>query len=164
SLRPGFDATSVPDSVLALLIVEPEFHRFSRRSSPMQMLRKALVVVVLANLAVSPAFAGQQHAVDPGRIAADVDAHVAKQDARRQAIRQALDRPEVQNVARQLGVDLGRARASVDSMSGADLDRAANAALQVNGALAGGASSVTISTTMIIIILLVIILLIVAIK
>src|SRR5262245_14545739 len=28
SLRPGFDATTVPDSVLALLIVEPEFTVF----------------------------------------------------------------------------------------------------------------------------------------
>ena len=63
-----------------------------------------------------------------------------------------------------MGVDLGRANAAVSTLAGADLERTANAARQVNDALTGGASTVVISTTTIIIILLVIILLIVALK
>ena len=79
-------------------------------------------------------------------------------------MREALERPEVQAVASKLGLDLTRATAAVDTMSGADLEKAANAAQQVNDQLVGGASSVVISTTTIIIILLVVILLIVALK
>jgi hypothetical protein len=61
-------------------------------------------------------------------------------------------------------VDTERVSASVSTFSGADLERAATAARQVNQALAGGASTVVLSTTTIIIILLVVILIIVAVK
>ena len=54
--------------------------------------------------------------------------------------------------------------ASVATLAGSDLERAATAARQVNERLAGGASTVVISTTTIIIALLVVILLIVALK
>ena len=133
----------------------------------MQTLRRFLVVPLMVLMIVSslprPA-AAQQHAVDPAAVAATVTQHVAKQDADRAAIRQALSRPEVQGVAKQMGVDLARANATVGTLAGADLDRAAAAARQVNDALTGGASTVVISTTTIIIILLVLILLIVALK
>ena len=66
--------------------------------------------------------------------------------------------------AAKLGVDLSRAVAAVDTLQGADLARAADAARHVNDRLAGGASTITITTTTLIIILLVAILLIVAIK
>ena len=79
-------------------------------------------------------------------------------------MREALARPEVQAVASSLGLDLTRATAAVDTMSGADLARAADAAQQVNQQLVGGASTVVISTTTIIIILLLVILLIIAIR
>jgi predicted xylose isomerase-like sugar epimerase len=131
----------------------------------MQTLRTFVAVPLIVFMALStPALAQQRHAVDPATIAAAVDQHVVKQDADRAAIRQALGHPEVQSLAKQMGVDLGRANAEVSTLSGADLERAANAARQVNDALAGGASTVVISTTTIIIILLVIVLLIVALK
>ena len=85
-------------------------------------------------------------------------------DAQRAAIRQALARPEVQDVARQVGVDLERINASVATLSSAELARAATAAGQVNDTLAGGASNVVISTTTLIIVLLVVILIVVAVK
>jgi predicted outer membrane protein len=131
----------------------------------MQTLRKFLAVSLIMLVALSaPGFAQQRHVVDPAAIAGTIDQHVAKQDADRAAIRQALNRPEVQSVAKQMGLDLGRANTSVGTLAGADLDRAATAARQVNEALTGGASTVVISTTTIIIILLVIILLLVALK
>jgi hypothetical protein len=131
----------------------------------MSTVRKLLVTpLILLVVAASPANAAQRHLVDSSQLAATVVEHVASQDADRAAVRDALSRDEVKNVAATLGVDLTRANAAVDTMSGEDLTRAADAARQVNRQLVGGASSVVISTTTIIIILLVIILLIVAIK
>jgi hypothetical protein len=131
----------------------------------MRLFQQVLVLPLAALMAVAtPAFADQRHAVDPSALAGAVSQHAARQDADRAAIREALARPEVQSTAATLGVDVARMSASVDTMSAAELARAANAARQVNDSLVGGASSVTISTTTLIIALLVVILLIVAIK
>jgi hypothetical protein len=120
-------------------------------------------LIVLTALSTS-AFAQNRHVVDPAALAAAVDELAAKQDDHRATIRQALDRPEVREVARQLGVDLDRANASIATLDGNDLERVAAAADRVNHSVVGGASSVTLSTTTIIIILLLVILLVVAIK
>jgi hypothetical protein len=131
----------------------------------MQTVRTLLVFPLVAlMMASSSAFAGQQHAVSPGQLAATVADGVAKQDAHRAIVHEALDRPEVQAVASKLGLDLNRAAAAVDTLSGAELDKAANAAQQVNQQLVGGASTVVISTTTIVIILLLVIILIIAVK
>jgi hypothetical protein len=79
-------------------------------------------------------------------------------------LREALARPEVQTVAAKIGVDLTRATAAVETMTDADLTRAADAARQVNQQFVGGASTIVISTTTIIIILLLIVLIIVLVK
>src|SRR5712691_9088400 len=116
----------------------------------MPTVRKLLVApLILLMMLTSPAFADQRHAVDPSQLAAAVDQHVAKQDADRAALREALARPEVQTVAAKIGVDL---------------TRAADAARQVNQQFVGGASTVVISTTTIIIVLLLIVLIIVLVK
>jgi hypothetical protein len=127
---------------------------------------KQLFVLTLSVLMVtsSSAWAQQQHAVDPGAIAGAVAQHVAAQDADRAAVRDALARPEVRDVASHMGVDLARADAAVATMSGADLQQAASAARQVNNSLVGGASTIVISTTTIIIALLIVIIIIVAAK
>jgi hypothetical protein len=131
----------------------------------MKLLRTLLVFpLVVLMLPSSSAFAGQQHLVDPSHLATTVVDAAAKQDTNRATVREALERPEVQAVASKLGLDLSKATAAVDTLSGADLEKAANAAQQVNEQLVGGASTVVISTTTIIIILLVVILLIIAIK
>jgi hypothetical protein len=67
-------------------------------------------------------------------------------------------------MAASMGIDLARANAAVDTVAGAELERAANAARQVNQQLVGGASTIVISTTTIIIILLLVIILIIAVK
>ena len=135
----------------------------------MMTVRRFLVLPLsLMILASSPAFAGQQHVVPPQQIAAAVDSHVANQDADRAAIREALKRSDVQSIAASMHVDLSRAHAAIDTMTGVDLAQAASAARQVNAQpgsdLVGGASTIVISTTTIIIILLVLILLIVALR
>ena len=131
----------------------------------MKLLRTLLVFpIVVLMMASSSAFAGQQHLVNPSQLATTVADAAAKQDTNRATVREALERPEVQAVASKLGLDLSKATAAVDTLSGADLDKAANAAQQVNEQLVGGASTVVISTTTIIIILLLVILLIIAVK
>src|SRR5262245_19569691 len=133
--------------------------------APMSTVRNLLVApLVLLTLSSAPAFADQRHAVDSTQLAATVSEHIAQQDADRSALREALTRPEVQAVAAKLGVDLTRATAAVETLSGDDLSRAADAARRLNQQFVGGASSVVISTTTIIIALLVLILIIVAVK
>ena len=131
----------------------------------MQSVRTLLVFPLVALLMVSSsAFAGQQHVVSPDQLATAVADSAAKQDTNRATVHEALERPEVQAVASKLGLDLSKATAAVDTLSGADLDKAANAAQQVNEQLVGGASTVVISTTTIVIILLLVIILIIAVK
>jgi hypothetical protein len=129
----------------------------------MSTVRTLLIYPLLGLLAASaPALADQQHVVAPNQLAATVADHVATQDANRAAVHEALARPEVQTVASSMGLDLTRASAAVDTMSAADLDRAATAARTVNQQLVGGASTVVISTTTIIIVLLIVLIIVVA--
>jgi len=131
----------------------------------MHTLRQILIApLVVALLCSTPVFAQERHLVDPSQLAQAVAQHVAQQDADRAAIREALSRPEVRQAAEHFGLDLDRVNASIGTLSGNDLERAATAARQVNESLAGGASTLVISTTTIIIILLVLILIIVAVK
>ena len=143
----------------------------------MRTIRQLLVFpLVLVTAMAAPAFADQsrqraegatadaQHLVPPGQLTATVTDRVAAQDDSRAAIREALARPEVQGVATSMHLDLSRAAAAIETLTGADLEQAANAARTVNEQLVGGASTVVISTTTIIIILLLVILLIIAIK
>ena len=132
----------------------------------MTTVRRLLVfpLVVLMMAASGSAFAGQQHLVAPTQLATAVVDHVATRDANRAIVREAIGRPEVEAVASKIGLDLARATAAVDTMSGPDLENAARAAQQVNDQLVGGASTVVISTTTIIIILLLVILLVIAVK
>jgi hypothetical protein len=131
----------------------------------MPSVRTLLVFPLVAlMMASSSAFAGQQHLVSPSQLATAVADGAAKQDTNRATVREAIQRPEVQAVAAKLGLDLTRATAAIDTLSGADLEKAANAAQQVNDELVGGASTVVISTTTIVIILLLVIILIIAVK
>jgi hypothetical protein len=123
------------------------------------LLSAALILIL--GLA-TPLRAEERHAVPPSALATTVTNHAATLDADRDAIREALNRPEVRAVAERIGIDIDRAAASIDSMDSSTLARAAESARQVNDALVGGASTVTISTTTIIIVLLLLILILVA--
>jgi hypothetical protein len=119
------------------------------------------VLIVLLGLA-TPVRAQDRHAISPSAIAAAVADHAATLNADRDAVREALNRPEVRAVAERTGIDINRAAASIDHLDSSTLARAAASARQINGALIGGASTVTISTTTIIIVLLLLILILVA--
>lgn len=125
----------------------------------MRSFQKFLVLPLALLMGMSSsAFAQQQHAVDPAAVAAAVTQHVAAEAASRGAIHDALARPEVREMAGRMGLDLTRANAAVDTMTGADLERAASAATEVNHSLVGGASTIVISTTTVILVLLIVIL------
>ena len=126
-----------------------------------QLLAAPLILLIVFS---GSAIADQQHVVDPGQLGHAIAQQLASQDADRAAVREALDRADVQAMAASMGVDLVRVKAAVNTMSASEVAQAATAARQVNQQLVGGASTVVISTTTLIIALLVIILLIVALK
>jgi hypothetical protein len=131
----------------------------------MKTVRQLLALpLVILTIAPGSALAGQQHVVTPRQLADAVADRVATQDADRAVVREVLARSEVKTVAATMGVDLTRLNDAVGTMSGADLERAATTARQVDQQLVGGASTVVISTTTIIIALLVVILIVVAVK
>jgi hypothetical protein len=130
----------------------------------MRIIRRSLTLALIFSMVSSAGFAQERHVVDPALLIAAVTQHVASQDADRTAIREALTRPQVREIASRFGLDVDRVAASVNAFSESELQRTAAAARQVNQSFAGGASTVSISTTTIIIALLVVILIIVAVK
>jgi len=119
--------------------------------------RTSLAVVLAFLTAAGSAFADQQqHAVSPQQLVAAMKEKVASQDAKRAAVREALARPQVRDVAANMGVDVARLSGAVDTMSGVDLEQAASAATQVNEQL-GGVTTIALTATTIIIILLIVI-------
>ena len=128
----------------------------------MRQVQKLFVLPLACLMALSTSAFAQQHVVSQDVLTAAVTEHVAKQDSDRDVVRTALDHPQVRGMAASMGVDLARANAAVATLSGADLERAATAARQVNDTLAGGASTIVISTTTVIIALLIVIIILVA--
>jgi predicted outer membrane protein len=128
----------------------------------MHKLRTTLAAAIILALALPTAAVAQdRHAVPAAALAQTVTAGVAAQDADRAAIREAIARPEVRQLAATVGVDLEGVAASIDSLSPESLARASAAAKDVNDTLVGGASTIVISTTTIIIVLLLVILIVV---
>jgi hypothetical protein len=124
-----------------------------------------LLVILLCVLAVTPpALAQGSHTAPQAAIDAALQEHVAATEADRVSVQRLLEREEIKAVAGQAGLDLKKAADAVATMNPGDLARVASQAKQVEQALAGGQSRVTISTTFLIIALLVLILLIVALK
>jgi hypothetical protein len=109
--------------------------------------------------ASTSAFAQDRHAVDPEELAKIVAQHTATEDGDRDAIRDALAHPRIQEVASRFGIDVARLDASVETLTGDHLERAAAAARQINSSLVGGASTIVISTTAVIIVLLLVLIL-----
>ena len=121
--------------------------------------QKTLVVILCCAIFAVPLRA--QQIVPPGAIDQALTARTADITAKQQAIKTALQQPDVQRVATSLGLDIARADASVATLAGADLDRIAAQAQLVNDEIAGG-QTVRLNLLWIIIGLLVLILIIVA--
>ena len=128
----------------------------------MQLAQKALLTFLCVVFAVGPIGAQQTpNVVDSRAMEQALAERTESTLAKRAAIRMALQQPEVQRVAEQLGLDVARAQAAVALLEGGELDRAAAQAQVVNEQIAGG-QSVRLNLLWIIIILLIIILIVVA--
>lgn len=130
----------------------------------MRMLASTLVVVFSFVAVIPPAHAQTSHAARQSALDAAVQDHVAASAADRETVLRLLERPEVQAIAGDIGLDLRRAETAVSTLDGQQLTDLAAQARQAEQALAGGQSSITISTTLIIIGLLVLILIILAVN
>ena len=114
--------------------------------------------------AQTPQPAEQPHAASPAAISQALQERVADTDAQRERVRQLLQRPEIRELAGQIGLDLRQAESAVGALEGQQLVDAAAQAQRIDNALAGGQSRITISTTFLIIALLLLIVLILALK
>src|ERR687891_2077135 len=92
--------------------------------------KRTLAVILCYVILAVPARA--QQIIPPGAIDDALMHRAADVTAKRQAIKTALQQPDVERVARSLGVDIARANASVATLAGADLDRIAQQAQVVN--------------------------------
>jgi hypothetical protein len=128
----------------------------------MRMLATTLCIVFSLVTIIPTAHAQTSHTAPQSILDAAVQDHVATAAADRETVLRLLERPEVQAVAGDIGLDLRRAQSAVSTLEGQQLTELAAQAHQVEQALAGGQSRIVISTTLIIIALLVLILIIVA--
>lgn len=126
----------------------------------MRTLLSIVVVTFLFNAAAAPADAQVSHAAPQSILDAAVQDHVTNEAADRETVQRLLERPEVQSLAKDLGLDLRQAQSAVSTLDAEQLATVAAQARHADQALSGGQSSITISTTMIIIGLLVLILII----
>ena len=121
--------------------------------------QKTLAVILCYAILAVPVRA--QQLVPPGVIDHALTERAADVTAKQQAIKTALQQPEVERVARSLGVDIARADAAVATLAGADLDRMAAQAQLVNDEIAGG-QTVRLNILWVIIGLLILIIILVA--
>ena len=121
--------------------------------------QKTLAVILCYVILAVPVRA--QQIVPLGVIDHALSERAADVTAKQQAIKTALQQPDVQRVANSLGVDIARATAAVPVLDGADLDRIAAQAQLVNDEIAGG-QTVRLNVLWVIIGLLVLILILVA--
>jgi len=128
----------------------------------MRMLASIVVVVISFVAVIPPAHAQTSHAAPQAALDAAVQDHAATAAADRETVLRLLERPDVQAVAGDLGLDLRRAQSAVSTLDGQQLTELAAQARQAEQGLAGGQSTVTISTTVIIIALLILIIILVA--
>src|SRR5918996_1792171 len=85
--------------------------------------KRTLAVILCYVILAVPARA--QQIIPPGAIDDALTQRTADVTAKQQAIKTALQQPDVQRVANSLGVDMARANAAVAVLDGADLDRIA---------------------------------------
>jgi hypothetical protein len=125
------------------------------------------VLVVLMSIAVSaPAspVLGGQHVLDAEQLAAALITETGSAHTQRMAIHDALAQPRVRRIAATLAMDGPAIDTAVEALSGADLEKAADLARQINAQGVPGPSSITVSTTTLVVVLLVLILVVVSLK
>lgn len=122
----------------------------------------AAVFLAAAPARAQEAEGSDRHVVDRGEAWEAMARKADRAEEQRAIVRALLDRPGVERVAGEHGLDLTRARDAISTLEGAELRQVARRAAQVDAALAGGDDTIVISTTTLIIALLVLIIILVA--
>jgi hypothetical protein len=128
------------------------------RSFARLALRTSWSLAALALLAAAPLAAQESPVVSAAELNGALTDRSAEVDADRAAVQATLARPEVADVARNIGVDIEDARRAAGTLSGVELARAVAASQNVEQTLAGG-QTFSISAITLIVVLLVVILL-----
>ena len=130
------------------------------------MRARITVIATAFSLVVSssPAFAltqasqsQPQHIADAAALRRAIETRTARDDANRKAVREVLQRDDVREAARALGLDVKAAEDALSTMTSDDLARVAAPARAVIDH-AGAASTVTISITTLLLLLILIVL------
>lgn len=122
-----------------------------------------LTILLAVSLLGAPgtAVAQEGHVVEPGELNEAAATHRTEDQARRDAVLEALEHEQVEQVAEDMDVDLVEARDAARTLDGSALARAAETARELNRALSGGATTVTLSTTALLLIALLLVILLV---
>jgi hypothetical protein len=127
----------------------------------MRSICSGTAVVLCVLIAVPRIYAQTPHVAPQALLDAVIEQQVSAADRDRETVRLFLQRDDVAAVAGKAGIDIGRAETAVAAMNASELASLAAQAREADQALAGGASTITISTTTIIIVLLLLILIVV---
>jgi hypothetical protein len=127
----------------------------------MQLAQRLVLISLCLAFAAGPAHAQLPQILPPGAIEEALADRTADVAAQRQAIRAALQQPDVQRVAEHLGLDVARAERAIATLGGVELERIAAQAQLVNEAVAGG-QTVRLNLLWIVIGLLIVIIILVA--
>jgi hypothetical protein len=118
----------------------------------------ALVMLVIG---ATGAWAQETRIVQPDELRAAVSERADGVEQERDRLRALLERPDVQEVAQQHGIDLERIRAGVGTLTADQLQQVSPMVGAIMGDQVGGQGITITATTLIIILLLVIVILIV---
>jgi CHASE3 domain sensor protein len=113
----------------------------------------ALLIVFAAG---SPAWAQQQHVVDPADMNRAIAEKVDREKAEREQLLRVLDRAEVREMAEKMGLSLERAESAITTLEGEELTRLAAQAAETEDALAGGRVVVISITTLLLLLILIV--------
>lgn len=119
-------------------------------------------ILLALSLVSGPQTAAAQegHVVEPGELDEAAATHRTEDQARRDAVLEALEHERVQEVAAEMDVDLTEARDAARTLDGEPLARAAETARELDRALSGGATTITLSTTALVLVALLLVILI----
>ena len=127
----------------------------------MKMANKLVALLLMpACLLTSPTLAQQSRILDAATLSQALDNRDDAVRAQRAQVQRVLDRADVQAVASRMGLRAADAASAVATLSGTDLQDAAQRAAAIEtAALSGGSNTVVISTTTLLLVIIIVILL-----
>lgn len=119
----------------------------------------AIPVFALAILGLSTVASAQTtHVASPAMLQNAIQTNAATIAADRAAVTRVLTTSDARAVASSLGLDLTRAQATVATLAGTDLAKAAASARAIETPLSGGTNTIVIGTTTLLLLIIILIL------